>query len=177
MTVYLGPLGVGVPSHTPPGADCIQPLQERCLPPHPGVWKAQPGCQDLATLQGTCRAGPVHMWGHKARLHHGPVLLASRGRVPFSSGQQCNETYGFFTDLQIDPQSLVKMQKPRVTSLVESSDRSVIFGYSTWPSRENGQISGSVLCLSCICLFCYVKHRPLNTRTLQLFRGILNCSE
>lgn len=77
------------------------------------------------------------MWGHKARLHQGPVLLASRGRVPFSSGQQCNKTCGLFTDIQIDPQSLVEMQKPRVTSLVESSDGSVIFGYSTWPSKEN----------------------------------------
>lgn len=144
MTVYPGPLGVGVPSHTPQGADCIQPLQERCLPPRPGVWKAQPRCQDLATLQATCRAGPAHMWGHKARLHQGPVLLASRGRVPFSSGQQRNETYGFFTDIQIDPQSLVKMQKPRVTSLVESSDRSVIFDYSTWPSKENMSLHSGI---------------------------------
>lgn len=57
--------------------------------------------------------------------------------VPFSSGQRWNEVDGFFADMGVHLLSLVKMQKARFTSLLDSSDRAVSFSHSTWQSKEN----------------------------------------
>lgn len=95
VTVYPGPLGVGVPSHTPQGADCIQPLQERCLPHAQGCGRHSldartwPHCRGHAEqVQSTCGVTKpgctrgLSCWPHVAEC---PLVLVSNVTRPMVS--------------------------------------------------------------------------------------------